>query len=84
MTLLRVKLGMLLVGKRAVQCLYRPSQMAMSFDIEGALARSFFLTSPAHGLFLSPPPFRPTDDEDAVSAVLDTSGIWRNDNNGKS
>ena len=48
----------------------------MSFDVEGASARSFLLTSPARPLFPSPLSFRLTD-EGAVSSVLDTNGIRR-------
>ena len=50
----------------------------MSFDVEGASARSFSLAPPARCLFQSPPPFRATD-EGAVGAVLDANDIRRED-----
>ena len=69
---------MLQVGKSSIQCLYRPSHMVtlLSFDVKGASARSFLLTSPARCLFPSQPPFR-LRDEDGVSTVLDTNDIRR-------
>jgi hypothetical protein len=63
---------------RAASNVSIPSQMValMSFDVEGASARSLLLTSPARCLFRSPPPFRPID-EGAVSAIPDPNNIRR-------